>query len=177
MVLSQPTRHTRPSNRWPRATSSIESAITSRLTREAFIPSVPIETPSETAIVLNSIGVPPAARMPCLTRSASSRWLKLHGIVSIHVVETPMMGFARSSSVNPIAFSIDRAAARSGPSVRAALWRLAGSEGRSYGEPVMAAHPIRAPLSRVDLGGHVDAPGLARHEKLVGVDLTELAED
>ncbi len=66
-VLSQPTRHTRPSKRCPRATSSIESAITSRDTSEAFIPSVPIETPSETEIVLNSIGVPPAARIPSLT--------------------------------------------------------------------------------------------------------------
>ncbi len=74
---------TRPSIRWPRTTSSIESAITSRLTSEAFIPSVPIDTPSETEIVLNSIGVPPAARMPAFTRWASSRWLKLHGIVSI----------------------------------------------------------------------------------------------
>ena len=31
------------------------------------MPVVPIETPSETEIVLNSIGVPPAARMPSLT--------------------------------------------------------------------------------------------------------------
>ena len=30
------------------------------------MPSVPIDTPSLTAIVLNSIGVPPAARMPVL---------------------------------------------------------------------------------------------------------------
>ncbi len=40
---------------------------------------------------------------------------------------------ARSSSVNPIALSIARAPARSGPSVSAAEWRLAGSVGRSYG--------------------------------------------
>ena len=46
IVLSQPTRHTIPSNRWPRATSSIESAMTSRLISEAFMPSVPIDTPS-----------------------------------------------------------------------------------------------------------------------------------
>ena len=31
------------------------------------MPDVPIETPSETAIVLNSIGVPPASRTPRLT--------------------------------------------------------------------------------------------------------------
>ena len=115
----------------PPQTTSIESAITSRLTSEARMPSVPIETPSETETVLNSIGVPPAARMPAFTRWASSRWLKLHGIVSIHVVDTPTIGRARSSSVKPMPFSIARAAARSGPSVIAALWRLAGSEGRS----------------------------------------------
>ncbi len=105
--------------------------MTSRLTRLAFIPSVPIVTPSVTEIVLNSIGVPPAARMPSLTNSASRRWLRLHGIVSIHVVPTPTSGLARSSSVNPTALSMARAPARSGPSVRPAEWRLAGSVGRS----------------------------------------------
>ena len=94
--------------------------MTSRLTSEVFMPSVPIVTPSLIAIVLNSIGVPPAARTPALTNSASRRWLMLHGIVSIQVVATPTIGLARSSSVNPIALSIDRAPARSGPSVMAA---------------------------------------------------------
>ena len=56
-----------------RATSSIESAITSRETRLARIPLVPIVMPSEIAIVLNSIGVPPASRMPSLTLAASAR--------------------------------------------------------------------------------------------------------
>src|SRR5215210_2556086 len=129
IVLSQPTRHTSPSSRCPRTTSSIESAITSRETSDARIPSVPIETPSETEIVLNSIGVPPARRMPCFTYRASARWLRLHGIVSIHVVETPTSGRARSASVKPVPFSIARAAARSTPSVSAALRRLAGSLG------------------------------------------------
>ena len=95
------------------------------------MPSVPIETPSETAIVLNSIGVPPASRMPRLTCCASARWLRLHGIVSIQLVATPTSGRARSSSVKPLPFSIARAGARSAPSVSAALWRLAGSDGRS----------------------------------------------
>ena len=101
IVLSQPTRQTRPSKRCPSVTSSIESAITSREISEARMPEVPIETPSETEIVLNSIGVPPAARIPSFTCFASTRWLKLHGIVSIQVVATPTSGFARSSSVNP----------------------------------------------------------------------------
>jgi hypothetical protein len=46
-----------------------------QLISEAFMPSVPIDTPSLTEIVLNSIGVPPAARIPALTDAASSRWL------------------------------------------------------------------------------------------------------
>src|SRR3954452_21003634 len=127
-VLSQATMHTTPSIIWPRTTSSIESATTSRLTSDVFIPSVPIVTPSLIPIVLNYIAGPPAARMPALAATARSRWLMLHGIVSIQVVATPMIGFARSSSVNPIALSIARAPARSGPSVIAAEWRLAGSE-------------------------------------------------
>src|SRR6476469_2579577 len=162
IVLSQPTRQTSPSNRCPRATISIESAITSRLTSDARMPSVPIETPSDTDTVLNSIGVPPAARMPAFTRCASSRWLKLQGMVSIHVVETPMIGRARSSSVKPMPFSIARAAARSGPSVRAALWRFAGSDGRSYGL----------------LNGvyDLDPPGLAGREQRVRVDLVGIPD-
>ena len=73
IVLSQPTRTIRPSKPLPRVTSSIESAITSRLTSEVLIPSVPIVMPSEIETVLNSIGVPPAARMPALTCTARSR--------------------------------------------------------------------------------------------------------
>jgi hypothetical protein len=37
------------------------------------MPSVPMATPSETAIVLNSSGVPPASRTPRFTSCASSR--------------------------------------------------------------------------------------------------------
>ena len=72
-VLSQAASATTPSKKWPRATSSIESAITSRETRLARMPLVPIVMPSEIAIVLNSIGVPPASRMPSLTLAASAR--------------------------------------------------------------------------------------------------------
>ena len=67
MVLSQPTRTTRASKRFPRVTSSMESAMTSRLISEAFMPSVPMVMPSEMETVLNSSGVPPASRMPSLT--------------------------------------------------------------------------------------------------------------
>ena len=107
--------------------------MTSRETNEPRMPSTPIVTPSDTDTVLNSIGVPPASRIPFFTHCASSRWLKLQGIVSIHSVAIPTIGRARSSSVNPTAFSMARAAARSNPSVITALLRFAGSLGRSYG--------------------------------------------
>ena len=62
------------------------------------MPAVPIVMPSEIAIVLSSIGVPPAARMPSLTFAASTRLLKLQGIVSIQECATPTIGLARSSA-------------------------------------------------------------------------------
>ena len=41
-------------------TVSIESAMTSRETNEYFMPSVPIEMPSEIVIVLNTTPLPPS---------------------------------------------------------------------------------------------------------------------
>ncbi len=73
MVLSQPQSATTASKQLPRATSSMESAITSRLMRLARMPGLPIVMPSEMETVLNSIGVPPASRMPSFTCSASAR--------------------------------------------------------------------------------------------------------
>ncbi len=51
MFLSQPPTARTPSMHCPRHTVSIESAMTSRLTSEHFMPSVPIEMPSLTVIV------------------------------------------------------------------------------------------------------------------------------
>ena len=79
--------------------------------------------PSEIDTVLNSMGVPPAARIPSLTLAASRRRWKLHGPISIHVFATPTMGRDRSSSEKPTAFNIARDGARSGPSV---ITRLRG---------------------------------------------------
>jgi hypothetical protein len=74
----------------------MESAINSRLTREAFMPSVPIAIPSLMAMVLNSMGVAPACLMPRLTCSARALSPRLQGIVSIQVLATPISGLARS---------------------------------------------------------------------------------
>ncbi len=62
------------------------------------MPSVPIVMPSETATVLNSIGVPPAALTPSLTFSARRRRWKLHGITSVQVLAMPTIGRERASS-------------------------------------------------------------------------------
>ena len=51
--------------------------------------------------------------------------------------------------MNPMALSIERAPARSGPSVRAAEWRFAGSDGRSYG---WRASGIGSSLARFESG-------------------------
>ena len=44
---------------WPRATGPTESAITFRLTRDVFMPSVPVVIPSSMATVSTSMGYPP----------------------------------------------------------------------------------------------------------------------
>ena len=54
--LSQPAKVTSASSRSACMTVSTESAMTSRDTSEARMPSWPIEMPSLTAMVVNSIG-------------------------------------------------------------------------------------------------------------------------
>ena len=56
--------------------------MTSRDTSEARMPSWPIEMPSDTVIVPNSIPKPPAAITPALACSASLRSVMLHGVTS-----------------------------------------------------------------------------------------------
>ena len=79
------------------------------------MPSVPIVMPSEMAIVLNSMGFAPAARMPAFSGAARSRRPKLHGMVSVQTLETPTNGLSMSALVSPIACRNERAAARSRP--------------------------------------------------------------
>ena len=80
--LSQPAKATSASNRSACITHSTESAMISRLTSEARMPSWPIEMPSLTAIVVNSSGKPPAARTPSLARLASRSSGMLQGVTS-----------------------------------------------------------------------------------------------
>ena len=136
--LSQPAKVTRASSRSACITVSTESAMTSRDTSEARMPSWPIEMPSLTAMVVNSIGKPPAARTPSFDRLASRSSGMLHGVTSFHDEHTPTCGLPQSSSVMPIARSMARAGARSEPSVTSRLRGLM-STGDSLAEVAAAA--------------------------------------
>ena len=60
---------------------SIESAITSRETNEYFMPSVPIEMPSDTVIVPNICGIAPACFNAFSAFMASSFNPMLQGVM------------------------------------------------------------------------------------------------
>ena len=130
------------------------------------MPDVPIETPSETEIVLNSIGV--AARF------ADAR-LHVDGEVALVEVARHRLDPVRRDADDGLCqvlvgearppLSIARAPARSGPSVSAALWRLAGSESREYGF-VVTAHALllvrRTGSGRRRRGSGLRAPARTR---------------
>ena len=115
--MSQPASVTIASSRSANMTHSTESAMISRETSEARIPSVPIEIPSETVIVLNIIGKPPAACTPSFAARPSRSSDRLHGVTSFHEDATPTCGRSQSSSPIPMARNIERDPARSTPTV------------------------------------------------------------
>src|SRR5688572_4010854 len=77
--------------------------------------------PSDTEIVPNSSGNPPAAWTPLLAALASRSSDRLHGVISFQEDATPICGFSQSSSPMPTARSMPRAAAFSSPSVTSRL--------------------------------------------------------
>src|SRR5215211_510763 len=76
-----------------------------------------MEIPSETEMVPNSNGYPPAAWTPSLTAFASRSRERLQGVISFQLEATPICGLAKSSSPIPTARSIPREAVASRPSV------------------------------------------------------------
>ena len=70
-------------------TTSTESAMTSRDTSEKCMPSWPIEMPSETEMVPNSRGKPPASNTPSRTALASRFSDRLQGVISFQDDATP----------------------------------------------------------------------------------------
>ena len=89
IFLSQPPIATTPSKPWQEVTVSIESAITSLETREYFIPSEPIEIPSEMVIVLKITPLPPALFTPFSASLAKSLMCILHGVTIDQVDAMP----------------------------------------------------------------------------------------
>jgi hypothetical protein len=81
MFLSQPPTASTPSMLCAPQAVSIESAMTSRETREYLIPSVPIEIPSLTVMVPKTCGIAPASRTAASARRASSFRPALQGVM------------------------------------------------------------------------------------------------
>ena len=76
-----------------------------------------MEIPSETEIVPNCIGNPPAAMTPSFDAFASRSSERLQGVISFHDEAIPICGLTQSSSPMPTARNIPRAGALSKPSV------------------------------------------------------------
>ena len=103
IFLSQPPMATMPSKPSQAATVSMESAMTSRETSEYFMPSVPMEMPSETVMVLKMIALPPAGSpRPRLARANWSMCM-LHGVTMLQVEAMPICDFLKSSRAKPTA--------------------------------------------------------------------------
>ena len=83
--------------------SSIESAITSRLTSDDFMPWWPMAMPSVTVMVQNSRGVPPASSTPFLADCAWRISEMLQGAASFQHDTTPTNGRWICSSFSPMA--------------------------------------------------------------------------
>ena len=113
MFLSQPPIATTPSKPSQATTVSMESAMTSRETSEYFIPSVPMEMPSEMVMVLKITPLAPPVFTPASAWRASWSMCILHGVTMLQVEAMPICDFLKSSRVKPSAWSMARLAARS----------------------------------------------------------------
>src|SRR5688500_18691087 len=123
--------------------SSIESAISSRDTNEARMPGVPWVWLSETAIVLNSSGTPPASSTPVATAAANSRCVRLHGMVPVQVEPMPTIGPVSRAGSIPMARKCERAPAREGSDGSdSRAWRRASRTPRNLFGRQRLAHPV-----------------------------------
>ena len=111
-ILSQLGMQTTPSKQWARSMVSTLSAMSSRLGRLIFMPAWLMAMPSHTAMVSNSKGTPPAARISSLMRSATARRWQWPGTMSVYEEQTAMKGLPMSSRFMPVAKSRERWGAR-----------------------------------------------------------------
>ena len=107
MFLSHPPIATKPSKPSHPTTVSIESAITSLETNEYFIPSVPMDMPSDIVIVLKITDLPPLESIDLAVTSAKSFICILQGVTILQVEATPICGSLKSLSLKPTALNID----------------------------------------------------------------------
>ncbi len=70
------------------------------------MPSVPIDSPSLTPMVLNRIPTRPAAPVPAFTSAARRSRCMLHVLPSYHMLQMPTCGFCMSAVVRPMPYSI-----------------------------------------------------------------------
>ena len=80
---------TTPSYPMPTHTVSMESAMTSLEINDNFIPSVPIDIPSDIVIVLKIIPLPPVELTPFSASRANLSMCMLQGVTSAHVDAMP----------------------------------------------------------------------------------------
>ena len=97
MFLSQPPMTSTPSIHWPCTAVSTQSAMTSRETSEYFMPSVPIDMPSEIVGTPKTSGFAPAARMAASAASESGCSPELHGVIVECPLAMPMKGLDMSA--------------------------------------------------------------------------------
>src|SRR4051794_5805178 len=123
-----------------------------------------MEIPSETEMVPNSSGYPPAAWTPSLARLASRSSERLQGVISFQDDATPICGLAKSSSPMPTARSIARAGALASPSVTSRLRGLMSTVLSAVGySTVVTTGDGRPPVpGAVGLGPHVPVNGRNR---------------
>ena len=99
MFLSQPPMTTTPSIHWPLTQVSMQSAMTSREISENFMPSVPIDMPSEMVGVPKICGLALASFTAATAASASFCSPELHGVMVEWPFATPIIGLLKSSFV------------------------------------------------------------------------------
>ena len=102
-ILSQEPMYTTPSNTpSPTTMASMESVMISLWGRQYRIPECPWAIPSHMATVLNSMGSPPASRIPFFTSSASCFKGSCPGHISFQLLATAMSGlWSRESMETP----------------------------------------------------------------------------
>jgi hypothetical protein len=136
VILSQLEMHTMASAVWAFTMYSTESAISSREGSEYSMPPWPMAMPSSTAMVLNSLAMPPAASIWRATSWPMSFRCTWPGTNCVNEFTTAMIGLPKSPSLMPVARHSARAPAMLRPWVEVRE-RYSGMAERSHPVPVL----------------------------------------